>query len=277
MNKTFILTRILSHMIVTFCLNVYAQQISAQVSALEKQATRIQSQIDQAKTQSAASMNQQVQALKNSLNHLMQQRVGVDAQIARLESQIEQLQNSSSSVLTRQIDQYNMELSRVKQEMTSLMAKQSAKPAAPTQPAAVAPSVQQMAPAGNAAPAGQGPAVQQMAPATKPAPAVQKGANLSPQQCPSCPGDSAGKPSALPKLPPTLNVKPSAAGKPAAVKAQANPHPIPAVVAKQVTGPPAAKAAPTTAISVGAAQKTPAPADKTAAADVKAPTASAAK
>lgn len=263
MKKTGILTMILAILIVTFCLNVYAQQTSAQVAALEKQAMRIQSQIDQAKQQSAAVMNSQVTALKNSLNHMMQQRVNVDAQIAKLESQIEDLQKSSNSVLSRQIDQYNKELSKVKQEMSSLMAQPSPKAAAPAQPAAVAPNVQQNAPAGNAAPAIQGPAVQQMPPAAKPAPAAQKDANLSTKSCPTCPADSAGNPAPVAKQP-TVSVNPAAAGK-HAVKAQANPVPVPA----------SAKAAQPTTISVGAAQKTPA-SDKTVA-NVQAPTASTAK
>jgi hypothetical protein len=277
MKKTGILTMIVSILIVTFCLNVYAQQISAQVTALEKQAMRIQSQIDHAKSQGTAVMNQQVQALKNSLNHLMQQRVRVDAQIAKLESQIDELQSSSNSVLTRQIDQYNKDLSRVKQEMAGLMAKQAAKPAPPTQPAALKPNVQQVTPAVQAAPTAPGPAVQQVAPAAKPAPAAQKGANLSTQQCPSCPADSAGKASAMPKLP-TLNVKPSANSKPAAVKAQVNPHPAPAVAAKpQAAGGSAVKAAPKNTIPAGAAKKIQAPSAAKKVADVKAAAAPAAK
>jgi hypothetical protein len=201
MKKTGILTMIVSILIVAFCMNVYAQQISAQVSALEKRADRIQSQIDQAKKHSAASMDQQVQALKTSLGHLMQQRVRVDAQIAKLESQIEGLQSSTNSVLTRQIGHYSNELAKVKQQISSLMAKEKeAAKAAQKPPVAPQPAVIQKVPA---------PAATK--PAAKAAPTAQKKSPASAaKECPSCPKQPAAKVLPGPKARLTADSRPAA-------------------------------------------------------------------
>ena len=52
MKKTVILTMILSILMMAFCLNSYAQDLSSEITTLEQKAERIQSQINQAKQQS---------------------------------------------------------------------------------------------------------------------------------------------------------------------------------------------------------------------------------
>jgi outer membrane murein-binding lipoprotein Lpp len=125
MKKTVIPTMILSILMVAFCLNSYAQDLSSEITMLEQKAERIQSQIDQAKKQNQASLDQQAKAIAGSIDSLVKQRVQLDAQIARLESQMEVIKKSAQTNLSRQIKQYNEDLGNVKQQLTGLVAKQS--------------------------------------------------------------------------------------------------------------------------------------------------------
>jgi len=147
MKKTVILTMILSILVVALCLNSYAQDLSSEITTLEQKAERIQSQINQAKQQSDLGLDQQAKAIAGSIDSLVKQRVQLDAHIARLESQMEDIKKSAQTNLSRQIKQYNEELGGVKQQLTSLVVKQSnqgtqkaanepAKPAAPASSAA---------------------------------------------------------------------------------------------------------------------------------------------
>ncbi len=146
MKKTVILTMILSILMVALCLNSYAQDLSSEITTLEQKAERIQSQINQAKQQSDLGLDQQAKAIAGSIDSLVKQRVQLDAHIARLESQMEDIKKSAQTNLSRQIKQYNEELGSVKQQLTSLVVKQSnqgtqkatepAKPAAPASSAA---------------------------------------------------------------------------------------------------------------------------------------------
>jgi chromosome segregation ATPase len=94
-------------------------------------------------------LDQQAKAIAGSIDSLVKQRVQLDAHIARLESQMEDVKKSAQTNLSRQIKQYNEELGSVKQQLTSLVAKQSnqgaqkvpepAKPAAPAPAASASP------------------------------------------------------------------------------------------------------------------------------------------
>lgn len=126
MKEKAVLTMIVSILAIAFCLNSFAEDFSAQVTTLEQKAQRIQSQINQAKQQSGVGMDQQVNALKSSVESLVNQRVQLDAQIARLEGQIDQIKSSAQANLDRQVAQYDKELTGVTQELAGLMAKQAA-------------------------------------------------------------------------------------------------------------------------------------------------------
>ena len=163
MKKTVILTMILSMLMVALCLNSYAQDLSSEITTLEQKADRIQSQINQAKQQSDLGLDQQAKAIAGSIDSLVKQRVQLDAHISRLESQMEDVKKSAQTNLSRQIKQYNEELGSVKQQLTSLVTKQSnqgaqkvpepAKPAAPAPAASAAPVAP--GPAAAAPPAGK--------------------------------------------------------------------------------------------------------------------------
>ena len=75
MKKTGILTMILSILMMAFCLNCYAQDLSSEITTLEQKADRIQSQINQAKQQSDSSLDQQAKAIAASIDSLVKQRV----------------------------------------------------------------------------------------------------------------------------------------------------------------------------------------------------------
>ncbi|WP_041285882.1 hypothetical protein [Desulfomonile tiedjei] len=132
----------LSIFIAALCATAFAQDLSSQVTALEQKAERIQAQINLAKQQAEAQVDQQVKAITASVDSLMKQRVQLDAHIAKFESQMQDIKKSAQSNLSRQINQYDEELSTVKQQISSLVAKQSAaqKQAETPQPAAVAPA-----------------------------------------------------------------------------------------------------------------------------------------
>ena len=71
MKKTVILTMILSILIMAFCLNSYAQDLSSEITTLEQKAERIQSQINQAKATEQLSLDQQAQAIAASIDSLV--------------------------------------------------------------------------------------------------------------------------------------------------------------------------------------------------------------
>ncbi len=123
MKKTLVLTIICSMFVVASCLNAIADDVSAQIQALEQQAARMQNQINIAKQQSDTNLNSQIVALKASIDSLMGQRVQLDAHIARLENQIQDIKQSSASTVNRQVKDYQAELSSIKQQIGSLMSK----------------------------------------------------------------------------------------------------------------------------------------------------------
>jgi chromosome segregation ATPase len=141
MKKTAILTMTLSMLIVTFCLNCYADDLNAQITVLEQKAGRIQNQINQAQQQADLAVDQQIKTLAASVDSLVKQRVQLDAYISKLENQINDLKKNSQADLSRQVKSYNEELSTVKQQLSGLLAKKSAQasqPAATDNPAQTA-------------------------------------------------------------------------------------------------------------------------------------------
>lgn len=131
MKKTAILTMSLSLLIVTFCLNCYADDLNAQISALEQKAGRLQNQITQAQQQNDLAVDHQVKALAASVDSLVKQRVQLDAYIAKLESQMDELKKNAQADLNRQVKSYTEELGTVKQQISSLLAKKSAQASQP--------------------------------------------------------------------------------------------------------------------------------------------------
>ena len=143
MKTTRLLPILLPMLLLAFCINCYAQQPAAQMSLLEHQAQRLQSQIEQAKKSNETVLNQQVQGLRNAINNLVQQRVRIDAQIANLESQIEDIKGKSQATLSRQLSMYNQDLKKVKAQISSILAEKKMPPKS-------APAAQtQTAPTGN--------------------------------------------------------------------------------------------------------------------------------
>jgi chromosome segregation ATPase len=137
MKKSSILV-ILSILLAALCANSYAEDLSAQITSLEQKAERIQAQINLAKQQTDAQIDQQVKAITNSVDSLVNQRVQLDSHIAKLEAQMEEIKKNSQSNLSRQVTQYDSELGNVKSQISSLVAKQAAsqKAADTPQPAA---------------------------------------------------------------------------------------------------------------------------------------------
>jgi len=129
MKKTLMLTIIGLIVVVASCLNVNADDVSAQIQALEQRADRMQSQINIAKQQSNQNLDAQVKSLRASIDSLVGQRVQLDAHIARLESQIEELKQSSSTTVNRQVKDYEAEIGNIKQQIGSLMSRKGADPA----------------------------------------------------------------------------------------------------------------------------------------------------
>ncbi|HMK35448.1 MAG TPA: hypothetical protein VK463_10300 [Desulfomonilaceae bacterium] len=125
MKKTAILAMAVSMLIVTFCLNCYADDFAGQITALEQKAGRLQNQINQAMQQNEATVDQQVKALASSVDSLVKQRVQLDAYITKLESQMDDLKKNAQVDLNRQIKSYTEELGTVKQQLSSLMSKKS--------------------------------------------------------------------------------------------------------------------------------------------------------
>jgi hypothetical protein len=132
-----------SIIVAAFSLNGYAMEVSSQISTLERQAQRIQSQIDQATQTSSTALDQQVKVLEATIDSLVKKKVQIDAQISAIEGQIDKLRTSSQAVLQRQMEQYNKELATVKQQISGLVSQKALSPAssgaAATQPAALHP------------------------------------------------------------------------------------------------------------------------------------------
>jgi peptidoglycan hydrolase CwlO-like protein len=129
MKKTLILAIICSTVVVASCLNVNADDVSAQIQALEQRAARMQSQINIAKQQSDKNLDAQVKSLRASIDSLVGQRVQLDTHIARLESQIEELKQNSATTVNRQVKDYEAEIGNIKQQIGSLMSRKGAEAA----------------------------------------------------------------------------------------------------------------------------------------------------
>ncbi len=140
MKKTSIL--ILTILLAALCANSYAEDLSGQITSLEQRADRIQAQINLAKQQADAQIDQQVKAITGSVDSLVNQRVQLDAHIAKMEAQMEEVKKNAQANLSRQMSQYDQDLGNVKQQISSLVAKRSAaqKAAETPQPAAQAPA-----------------------------------------------------------------------------------------------------------------------------------------
>ncbi len=126
MRRIGMLTVLASLLVAAFCLNCYATDPSAEITALERHAERVQAQIDAAKAQSSASLNQQIDNLKAQVKVYVGQRVQIDALIAQLEAQMEKLKKDSESGLSRQMQVYTGQMSDIKQQLSSLVSKQKA-------------------------------------------------------------------------------------------------------------------------------------------------------
>jgi chromosome segregation ATPase len=132
MKKTLMLTIICLTAVVASCLNVNADDVSAQIQALEQRADRMQSQINIAKQQSSQNLDAQVKSLRASVDSLVGQRVQLDSHIARLESQIDELKQNSTTTVNRQVKDYQAEIGNIKQQIGSLMSQKGADPATKT-------------------------------------------------------------------------------------------------------------------------------------------------
>jgi chromosome segregation ATPase len=126
MKKTAILTMILSVLLVAYCMSSFAQDLTGKIATLEQKADRVQNQINQAKKQAQAGLDQQVKAVQATIDSLVNQRVQLDAHIAQLESQMEGMKRNSQSNLERQVHQYQAELSAIKQQISGMAAQKSA-------------------------------------------------------------------------------------------------------------------------------------------------------
>lgn len=143
MKNAGLLVIMVSIIVAAFSLNGHAVEVSSQISTLEKQAQRIQSQIDQARQASSTALDQQVKVLEATIDSLVNKKVQIDAQISAIEGQIDKLRSSSQAVLKRQMEQYNKELATVKQQISGLISQKTLNPASgaanPAQPAALQP------------------------------------------------------------------------------------------------------------------------------------------
>ena len=126
MKKSLVLAVILSVGMLALSLSAYADDISAQISTLEQQAERIQSQINQAKQQCGGNLNGQLKPLSDSIESLVKQRIQLGAQIQQMEAQVQELKQSALSTCSRQVKQHEDELATVKQQIANHMAKKSA-------------------------------------------------------------------------------------------------------------------------------------------------------
>jgi chromosome segregation ATPase len=130
MKKTAILTMIFSILIVTYSMNGFAQDLTGQITALEQKADRVQNQINQAKQQAQAGLDQQVKVVQATIDSLINQRVQLDSHIAKLESQMEEMKKNAQSNLERQVQQYKVELAGIKQQISGMVTQKNADAAA---------------------------------------------------------------------------------------------------------------------------------------------------
>jgi chromosome segregation ATPase len=124
--KKISISMILAILLAALCVNAYAQDLSNQITTLEQKADRIQAQINLAKQQSDAQVDQQVKAINGSIESLVNQRVQLDAHISRLEAQADDIKKNAQANLSRQMSQYDQDLGNVKQQISSLVAKKAA-------------------------------------------------------------------------------------------------------------------------------------------------------
>lgn len=103
-----------------------AADVSADAAALEQKAQRLQAQIDQARSSQQSTLNNQVQAHKNSVDVLVKQRVHIDAQIAQLEQQIQEITAKAQDTLNRQVAGYAEDLDKVKSQLSSVVVEKTA-------------------------------------------------------------------------------------------------------------------------------------------------------
>jgi chromosome segregation ATPase len=113
-------------LLVAYCMSSFAQDLTGKIATLEQKADRVQNQINQAKKQAQAGLDQQVKAVQATIDSLVNQRVQLDAHIAQLESQMEGIKKNSQSNLERQVHQYQAELSTIKQQISGMVAQKSA-------------------------------------------------------------------------------------------------------------------------------------------------------
>ena len=130
MKKAAIFLFAASVLLINFGSNVFAEDLSSQISALQQKADRVQEQINQAKQQANGTVDQQVKSLMNQADNLIKQRVQLDSQISKIDSQIDEIKNSTKSNLSRQLKGYDQELVILKQQISSLNAKKWAQEAA---------------------------------------------------------------------------------------------------------------------------------------------------
>ncbi|MFH0821724.1 MAG: hypothetical protein V2B18_03165 [Pseudomonadota bacterium] len=126
MNKKVITVLTLAALTLGACLACYAQEFTSELATLERKAQVLQTQIDRAKLVSNANLEGQVQGLRNSIDHLIAQRVRIDAQIVQLQNQMDELQNQARSSLNKQVDQYAKELKSVESHISSQQARKKA-------------------------------------------------------------------------------------------------------------------------------------------------------
>ncbi len=106
MKKSLVLLTILSLAMLGLGLSAYANDSSAQISALKQKAGQLQNQIDQAQHQCGAKLNHQLKPLSDSVESLLKQRVQLGAQIQQMESQIQDLKQNAMSTCQRQVKKY---------------------------------------------------------------------------------------------------------------------------------------------------------------------------
>jgi chromosome segregation ATPase len=123
MNKSLVLTVIAATAAVMLGINAYAEDNSAQMTALQQRAELIQSQMTEAKQQCGANLAGQMKSLTASIENLVKQRVQLGAQITQLEAQVEELKSNAVASCGRRMKQYEEELANIKQQMAGLAAK----------------------------------------------------------------------------------------------------------------------------------------------------------
>jgi peptidoglycan DL-endopeptidase CwlO len=160
MKKSLVLAVILSVAMLGLGLSAYADDSSAQMTALEQQAERIQNQIKLTQQQCGANLNGQLKPLSDSIESLVKQRVQLGAQIQQMENQVQELKQSALSTCKRQVKQQEEELAAVKQQIAAQKAKAKAQAAKKAneaakakQPVSAAPAPAAPAPAAAAPPA----------------------------------------------------------------------------------------------------------------------------